>query len=403
MQNDTLVFSNPTEAGLVVWKAMGDQWYAAIVSKATTDRVGELVTVKGMDFAIKVAERHNYHSGLYIEHAVPWTRIGRSVREMRIGKFWIEIGKFDKNPLARLAYKALQKAKNGAIKLSVGFLTPAKQRKLGVYTKLLKFDTSLVLKPAHPETHILVGGNKMSDLMQRVLKLLGPENQEEEEQAMAMLKELFTGSKSMDGDLALVGKAGKKNDEDDKGGFPAFLKKVKAEDKELFGMLEKMAEADPENEALKKACASMKKRMGEYPVMEEKQDPDMEEEEEEEMAAKAKSGEGVETLLTAVAEIVDARLAPVTEALAGLSTTAGQVVELTERVKNLEAGDQAAEVIAALVKRLPEMSFAQSTRPSDEAEDVGDTADLIEELQKRLDFGDDEPQHPLAHFIGAGE
>ena len=384
---------------------MGDRWYAAIVSKATTDRVGELVTVKGMDFAIDVAKRHNYHSGLYIEHAVPWTRIGRSVREMRIGKFWIEIGKFDKNALANLAYKALQKAKDGAIKLSVGFLTPKGQRKLGVYTKLLKFDTSLVLKPAHPETHIIVGGNKMSDLMQRVLKLLGPENPEEEEQAMAMLKELFTGSKSMDGDLALVGKAGKGKDDDDKSGFPAFLKKVKAGDKELFGMLEKMAEEMPDNEALKKACATMKKRMSEYPAIEEKQEPPPEEEEEEEeaVAAKTKSGEGVETLLTAVAEIVDARLVPITEALAGLSSTPGQVVELTERVKNLEAGDQAAEVIAALVKRLPDMAFAQSTRPSDDAEDVGDTADLIEELQKRLDFGDDEPQHPLAHFIGAGE
>ena len=89
-----------------------------------------------------------------------------------------------------------RKAKEGAIRLSVGFLTPVKQRKMGIYTKLLKFDTSLVLKPAHPDTHILVGGNKMSDLMQRVMKLLGPENEQEEAQAMEMLKELFAGSAS---------------------------------------------------------------------------------------------------------------------------------------------------------------------------------------------------------------
>lgn len=386
---------------------MGDLWYAAIVSKATTDRVGELVTIKGMDFAIDVAKRHDYHSGLYIEHAVPWTRIGRSVREMRIGKFWIEIGKFDKNPLARLAYKALKRVKEGAIRLSVGFLTPAKQRKLGVYTKLLKFDTSLVLKPAHPETKILVGGNKMSDLMQRVLKLLGPENEQEEAKAVEMLKELFT-TKSMDDDLVLVGKAGKKDDKNKKkGGFPEFLKKVKAEDKELYGMLEKMAEGMPDNEEIKKVCAAMKKRMEAYPALEEekKQDPPVPEEDddEDEVATETKSGEGVQTLLAAVAEIVDSRLAPLTEVLTGLSSTPSQVTELTERVKNLEAGDQAAGVIAALVKRLPELSFAQPSRPSTDAEDVGDTAGLIEELQKRLDFGEDSPQHPLAHFIGGGE
>jgi len=405
MSSDQFVFSNQEDSSIVVWKALGDQWYAAIVSKATPDRVGELVTIQGMDFAISTAKQFDYHSGLYIEHAVPWTRIGRSVREMRIGKFWIEIGKFDKNPLADWAYKALQNAKDGAIRLSVGFLTPAVQRKRGIYTKLLKFDTSLVLKPAHPETHIIVGGTKMSDLMQRVLKLLGPENEQEEEKALAMLKELFA-TKSMDGELAFVGKADKDKKEDG-GGFPAFLKKVKAEDKEMMAMLEKMAEAMPEDETIKKACATMKKRMGAYPAIEEEEKqepPEMEEEEEEEeaMATKTKSGEGVQTLLTAVAEIVDARLAPLTEAIAGLSKTSGRVVELTERVKNLEANEQAAEVIAALVKRLPELSFTRSTRPSEDADEVGDTAGLIEELQKRLDFGEDAPSHPLAHFIGGG-
>lgn len=408
MTSNNLVFSNEKDSSIVVWKAFGERWYAAIISKATTDRIGELVTKTGMDFAISTAKRHDYHSGLYIEHAVPWTRIGRSVREMRIGKAWAEIGKFYKNPLANLAYKVLQKAKEGAIRLSVGFLTPVKQRKAGVYTKLLKFDTSLVLKPAHPDTKIFVGGNEqMSDLMQRVLKLLGPENEKEEEQAMAMLKELFARSKSMDDDLARVGKAGKEDNDEKKSKFPAFLKKVKAEDKELFGMLEKMIEASPDDEEIKKVHAAMKKRMAAYPDAEEekKQVPPDDDEDEDAVAAKTKSGESVQTLLSAVAEIIDARLAPITETLAGLSKAGDQVEGLVERVKNLEANDQAAEVITALVKRLPKVALAQPTRPSDEAEDVGgtETADLIEELQKRLDFDDNaKVEHPLAHFVGGG-
>lgn len=385
------VFSEEQESSIVVWKALGERWYAAVVSKATADRVGELVTKQGMDFAITTAKNYDYHSSLYIEHAVPWTRIGRSVREMRIGNLWIEIGKFYRNSLADLAYNALKKCKEGAIRLSVGFLTPLSQRKMGIYTKLLKFDTSLVLKPAHPETHIIVGGNKkMNELMQRVMKLLGPENEQEEEKAKAMLKELFA-TKSMDG-LTTVDKA----KDDKKKAFAAFLKQTKAEDKKVYEMLEKMVGEMPDHDGVKKAYATMKAKMEGY--------PDMEEEEEEPVEKSKSAGESVQTLLTAVAEIVDARITPLTEAIAGLSTASGQIVNLSERVKNLEADSQAAEVIAALVKRLPEFSLAQASRPSDTAETVpaNETAELIGELQKRLDFDNDKPQHPLGHFIGGG-
>lgn len=403
MPSNTLVFSTQENTPVFVWKALGERWYVAIVSRATKDRVGELVTKSGMDFAIDVAKEFDYHSFLYIEHAVPYTKIGKSVREMRIGNSWVEIGKFFKNELADMAYKALEKSEAKKIRLSIGFLTPVSQRKKGVYTKLIKFDTSLVLRPAHPDTSIIVGGgnNKMNKLMDQVLDLLGPENEEEEKKAMAMLKKLFPNAKSMDGGLTFVGKAGEDGDEKDKKkkpDFSAFMKKAKAEDEKVYDMLEKMAEAMPDNEDVKKVYAAMKAKMDSYPDMEE------EEEEEEDMPAKKSKSEGVQTLLTAVAEIVDERLEPISEQIAGLSDMTAQVGTLTERVKNLESDTQAAEVIAALVKRLPDFG-ATKKRPSKEAPSVPskETGELIEELQKRLDDGGGSAAHPLAHFIGGSE
>lgn len=177
-----------------VWEKDGVSWYAAIVSSTFKDDEEEVVAGEGMDFSIKLAEKYGYHSKLYLHHEVPETWIGTCQREMRIGPFWLEIGTFRDHWLARRVFEVLQKDAEGKWKVSIGFLTPVVQKKRGVYTVLLKFDSSITDAPANPWTAIAVGGKSMD--VERIMRLLNPTDEKEKENFSGLLEELFAASKA---------------------------------------------------------------------------------------------------------------------------------------------------------------------------------------------------------------
>ena len=179
-------------APMMVWKAKDDtRWYMALISKAIRDREGELVTHQAMDYSIALSKRHKLHSGLYVMHKVPQTRIGWAVQEKRIGPYWVELGRFGDGWLSDAVFKRLERDADGVCRLSIGFVAPREQARRGVYTRLLKYDTSVVDNPACPDTAITtIGGKDMSGLSD-IMTLLDPQTDDERAMYEKALKEML--------------------------------------------------------------------------------------------------------------------------------------------------------------------------------------------------------------------
>ena len=184
------------ESETVVWKEGARRFYLGLVSLAFKDKEGELVTREGADFSIDLSQRYEYHGGLYIKHVVPESLVGRSIRERRIGPFWVEFGEFKNTPLADWAYHTLENDTEGKWKFSIGFITPKRQALMGHYTRLLKFDSTITEVPAQPFTAMLAlmegDTNTMkSTSVQKLMTFLNPETDEEKDQFASMVADIF--------------------------------------------------------------------------------------------------------------------------------------------------------------------------------------------------------------------
>lgn len=178
------------DAVTTVWKEDGRRFYMALVSMAVHDDEEQLVTKEGMDFSIALSKKYNYHSGLYVRHVVPLSRVGKSLYERRMGPYWIEVGEFDDTPLAIRAFEVLESDKEGEWKLSIGFLTTKDQAEEGCYTRLLKYDSTITNRPALRLTQMLaVGGKDKMDALAKVLELLQSDGGKDTD--MKMLAEVF--------------------------------------------------------------------------------------------------------------------------------------------------------------------------------------------------------------------
>lgn len=354
---------------IFVWKAFGQKYYLGIISKATRDLEGETVTTEGMDFSIALSRKYNYHSGLYIEHEVPWTKIGKSVVEMRIGKNWIELGKFLGTPLAEKAYQSLVNRKGKQPRLSAGFLAPRAQKHQGRYTTVLKYDTSIVMRPAHPGTVIYVGGKRdMDEALKSVLKALGENPDAPEEEVVAMLKELFSSTKSLD----TVEKA--------KGGGSEYEDLLGKLDEETKALAEKAFTGYGE---MKEKAAKYDKLMAEKKQAE--ATAEEEEEEEETPPIPAKKSLDPETLVSQIVKAVSDQIGSIS----------GRLDQMETQVKSLGEAGQMAEVVASLVRRLPAESARRPTQVATELDEAG-IDEALDALQKSLGDQSSGPYHPLA-------
>jgi hypothetical protein len=348
-----------------VWKGKdGQRWYVAVISKATIDREGELVTERAMDFSISLARKFKLHSGLHVQHVVPQTRIGQSVFETRVGPYWIEIGRFrDDLWLADKMFERLRKDEEGLCKLSVGFVTPQRQARRGVYTRILKYDTSIVDNPACPQTKILVGGKRMSEQIENLLKLLGPQ-EGEEEKFRAALTELIGVDKSVE-------TVEKQEDKE----HPLMARLAK-----LFGKMD-----DEYQEEAKKCMGELKAMF--YPEEEDKPMPKKKDVEPEALAGLQEQIAG----LTDVISKMQQRFDDSTQELSG------QIKSIEEQVEDNETQKALAAAFTQLVKRMPDEAL-HTQPPSQKAEIV--QADSVDEVLKALGASE-LPAHPFSDFAGA--
>jgi hypothetical protein len=333
-----------------------------------------------MDYSIDFCDRHKIKTGLYIQHQVPTARIGDCVKEMRVGPCWVELGKFRDNWLADRAFEQLVKDAGKKWKLSIGFLAPRSQVRKGVYTKLFRYETSVVERPACPQTIILVGGN-MSGVNEDIMKLLDPDTPEDRERYESAITELLAASQKS---LEPVEKA-------KKGGMDGMYEEMKA----LAGMLEGDAQ-----EKAQKLCDSMKGYMEMDEGEKKGEKPEMEyEEEDEEMDEPKKKELDLGPILEAVKGLG--------EKLASLSQRVDSQVEgLSAEIKSVQAESAdakerliLAQALATALKRMPEEAVA--ARPSAAADVVkkDDAETTLADLAKSL--GGTGARHPFADFAGA--
>lgn len=170
----------------VIFRQSGAFHYAAVVSAAYPDLTDETVTAEGMDFSIRLSRKYGYRSKLYIHHEVPETCIGTCQKEIRIGPFWLEVGRFHDSWLARRAIQVLQEDDDGDNQVSIGFLAPVEQRATG-YKTILKFDTSITEIPANEWTAIAVTKELPTGWLVQKLNPTG----REQGIVLPMLSELF--------------------------------------------------------------------------------------------------------------------------------------------------------------------------------------------------------------------
>jgi hypothetical protein len=360
---------DPGDGNMVfVWKAFGKKYYLGIISHATQDLEGDTMTQEAMDFSMDLSRRHKYHSGLYLEHEVPWTKVGRSLAETRVGKNWIELGKFLDTPLAEKTYQSLANRDGKMPRLSAAFLAPKSQKRRGRYTTVLKYDTSVVMRPAHPSTVIYVGGqSEMDEALSKVLKVLGENPDQPNEETISMLKELFTGAKSFDS----VEKAEKKGD-----GGPL---------EELMGKLDEEGKAMCQK--MFAGYEKMKEKAGKYDeyMAEKKAEEKPEEEEVPPEVVPEKKALDTEALTTGIINQMETVLSPLSDRLS----------ELEAQVKSLSDNEQMAEVVASLVRRLPE---GAARRPTQHADDLDQESiqGALDQLEKSLGNQPERAFHPLA-------
>jgi len=378
-----------------VWKdRKGQRWYAAVVSTAVKDLEGQTVTREGMDFSIALAKKYGYRSKLYIAHAVPQTLIGHSRFEMRLGPFWLELGTFlppGESPLADAMYKALQRDGGSKCRISIGFLCPIGQMRRGIYTRVLKFDSSITDEPAMPLTAIAPitkEGGKVMDL-EKILRLLNPEDEDEAVSLRKMLQELL-GSEAKS--LTAVQKAE---------GAKAIAAALTA----LKGVVDDLPAGT--QKLVQDAIAALESAGEKYPYPEAKQAPadEGEEEEEEKKVEKCEPGEE-ETKKVAKTESPAApepkeeaasEEAKVSKTLdkvsASLEALQVGVLGMEARLKAVEEQAELVEAMKSLLQRMP----SSAIRPSEEAPEVSKGEKVVKELQESLGAG---PVHPLAGMFG---
>lgn len=332
-----------SESETTVWKEGDRRFYLGLVSLAIKDKEGELVTMEGADFSIDLARRYKYRSGLYIRHVVPESLVGRSLRERRIGPFWMELGEFENTPLADYAYRILENDKERKWKISIGFITPKKQAIVGRYTRLLKFDSTITQVPAQPFTAMLAlmkeGGRTMNGTkIQRLMSFLNPETDEQQEDVAKMLADIFEVDKE---EIVAVAKQ-----TEDVGKVEALIATLEDVDlKDALSAVLKKGKGKPWNEG-------------------------DDEDEEEKRKKKELEEEGIEAAITKA-------IKPVLERIEAIEGTASAMKELRE----------------ALLTRSKD-----HVKPSETATTVADGDAILKKLEKMLDPEAGRGKHPLSAF-----
>lgn len=147
------------KSALSVWKdSTGVARYVALCSAEVEDLEEETVQTKAMDFSIDLCQKHGFRPLLTVTHA-PWARVGKDTWEIRLGKFWLEGGVFDKTWLAEKAYKAIEEDREGELRISIAFLyLPSWRNEKGRYEQLFRYASGITKNPALPITAIQVMG-----------------------------------------------------------------------------------------------------------------------------------------------------------------------------------------------------------------------------------------------------
>lgn len=353
-----LYLSLVKKQNLPVWQDKdGVKWYTAVISTALVDEEKEIVTEAGMDFSIQLCRKYGIQPGLHIQHEVPETRIGDCLFEARVGPFWVELGQFCDTWLADKAFSALQKDEEGLWSISIGFLTPASQQRKGIYTKLLRFDSSVTDEPANLWTAIAVGGKTMS--MESIMRLLKLDTEDEAEQAKlekALEELLGTEAKS----LAFVGKG---PGGDELAAAMLRLESLEVDETVRAEVQEVLALLDQAGKVL-------------LPTDDSEPAPDAEPDPEPDPESPLPDVSGLLTDIQGKLDDVIGRLAQVEQAQQAVTTQAA--------------------ITKALLQRLPKASIQ---RPTADAPDVPDADAAIAALQKEL--SNRSAVHPLAGMAGA--